>query len=634
MRLSSIATIAGSFAAAGVVSVVAAYFSAQLVESASRTAVLTELDMEGLTWAEVDTNGLQVFLIGTAPDEATRFQALSAAGRAVDAARVIDNMLVLEGAELTAPDFSVEILRNDAGISVIGLIPAQSDRDALLDTLGGLVGQGTLSDLLETADFEVPDGWEAALRFASGALRDLPRSKISVSADRVAIKAMTESAEAKRRLESDLRRRVPTGVALELDLSAPRPVITPFTLRFVIDEAGARFDACSADTEESRDRILAAAARAGMTGDATCTLGLGVPSRRWADAADLVIGKLAELGQGSVTFSNADISLIAVEGTDEALFDRIVGEIEAGLPQVFALTAVLPKPPEQTAEGPPEFVATLSPEGAVQLRGRLSSEIARQTADSLARAQFGSAEVYTAARVVEGLPRDWPVRTLAGIEVLAMLANGSVTVTPDRIAVTGKTGLQDAQAEITRLLSDKLGEGNEFDIDVIYVEQLDPTLGLPSPEECERRIITVVGDRKITFEPGSATLDSSAKDILDELAELLKTCGEIPLEIGGHTDSQGREVMNEQLSQERAQSVLDALRLRLVPVRSYAVKGYGESQPIADNGTEDGREANRRIEFRLLRPEPVEEGATTLEEVEGAPPGIADAQEGSGDEQN
>lgn len=617
MRLSSLIITGGIFLAAGGVSLVAANFAARAVERASMTGVLSELDATGLTWAEVETNGLQVFLFGTAPDEATRFQALSAAGRVVDASRVIDQMLVVEPEDHAPPSFSVEILRNDSGVSVIGLVPADTDRAALVERFSRLAEGVEVTDLLESADFPAPDGWDVALDYAATSLRDLPRSKVSVEAGRVSIKATTESPEARSRLETALTRRKPDDMRLALDLTAPRPVISPFILRFSLDDGGARFDACSADTEAARDRILHAAGKAGLEGKAACRLGLGVPSRRWADAAEIAIAKLAELGGGTLTFSNADISLIATEGTNQARFDRIVGELDAALPEIFALNAVLPKAPETPPEGIPEFVATLSPEGGVQLRGRLASEQARTTADSYARALFSSGSVYTAARVTEGMPNDWSMRTLAALEALSLLAHGAVTVTPDMLTISGKTGNVDAGTMIADLLVSKLGEATAFEIDVEYVEALDPIAAIPTPEECEATIVQIIGNRKITFEPGSATLDASANGLMDELAELLKQCGDIPLEISGHTDSQGREIMNEELSRDRAQAVLDALRARRVPVRAYTVKGYGEALPIADNDTEEGREANRRIEFKLLKPA-AEEGE------EGTDPGDSD----------
>ena len=447
MRLSRIAIPLGTFVAAGALCCVAAFFSVRMVEDSSRDGVVNQLDLEELSWAEVDVNGLQVFLIGEAPDEASRFQAMTAAGRVVDSARVIDQMLVAESEEIKAPRFSVEILRNDAGISVIGLVPLETDREALLERFADLSDEDAeVSDLLEAADFPAPEGWGDAMSFAARTLRDLPRSKISVEAGAVHIKAMTDSEEAKRRLEADLRRRAPEGMDLELEVSAPRPVITPFTLRFLIDESGARFDACSADTEESRNLILAAARSAGTAEAATCRIGLGVPSRRWAEAAAMGINAVEEIGGGSITFSNAAVALLAPEGTEQVLFDRVVGELENALPEVFALNAVLPETPEAAPAGPPEFTATLSPEGSVQLRGRINSEIARQTADSFARARFGSAAVYTAARVDDGLPNGWAARVLAGIEVLGELENGVVRVTPDTVRVAGNTGNTDASA--------------------------------------------------------------------------------------------------------------------------------------------------------------------------------------------
>jgi OOP family OmpA-OmpF porin len=427
---------------------------------------------------------------------------------------------------------------------------------------------------------------------------------------------MVDSAAEKRRLETDLVRRGPEGVRLALDISAPRPVITPFTLRFVIDERGARFDACSADTEEARERILRAAGAAGMDERAECIVGMGVPTPQWASAAEQAIAALARLGAGSVTFTDADIALLAVPGTDQGLFDDVVGALEGDLPEVFALAATLPPLPDASATVVPEFIATLSPEGQVLLRGRVGSEQMRETVTSFAQARFASGGVHVTARVAEGLPRDWSMRVLLGLEALSHLENGAVTVTPETIAVQGKTGRKTASAEIAQLLGEKLGGAEHFSMDVVYHEQLDPVASLPTPEECEAQIAAVQSDRKIGFEPGSARIDGSGAAILDAIAEILKSCGEIRMEIAGHTDSQGREEMNEQLSLERARAVLDELRLRRVLTSALEAKGYGESRPIAENDTEEGRETNRRIEFRVIRPEPLEEGQTGLESLE------------------
>ena len=120
---------------------------------------------------------------------------------------------------------------------------------------------------------------------------------------------------------------------------------------------------------------------------------------------------------------------------------------------------------------------------------------------------------------------------------------------------------------------------------------------------------------------------------MNEIAAILRDCAGIPLEIQGHTDSQGREEMNQQLSQARAQSVLNALRARRVLVGGFEANGYGEATPIADNETEEGREANRRIEFHLIeaavepnaeedaeRQDQVSEAGTAAEQTDEAPP--------------
>ncbi len=616
MRLPYAIAVALIFAVTALLSLVAAGFAVSKIEDASEFAVRRALNLQGHDWAEVQSDGLRVVLTGTAPDEATRFNALTAAGTEVETSRVIDEMEVAPTADLTPPRFSVEILRNDSGISIIGLVPSELDRDDLIEHLQRLDPSARVSDLMESADYPKPDGWDQAIDYAIDALSDLPRAKISASPGLVRVTAIADSQQEKERLEQNLNRAAPPGLRIGLSISAPRPVITPFTLRYLIDEDGGQFDACSAQDEDARDIIVGTAQEAGLTGPYSCTIGLGVPSPRWANAAQLSIRALAELGKGSVTLSDADITLVAAQDTNPFEFDRIVGELENALPEVFVLHAVLPEPEPDDPSGPVEFVATRSPEGLVQLRGRVGDETLREMTDSFARAAFGSLQVHTATRIAPDLPADWPVRVLAGLEALSELHNGALTVTPDNVALSGISHDPDAKARIAGMLSDKLGEAQEYTLSITYQEPPAPADAPPDPEVCEEQLAEVQAASKIAFEPGSATVAAESRDALNQIADILRECGPIRLEIQGHTDSQGREEMNEQLSQARAQSILNELRGRRVPTSSFSAVGYGETQPIADNDTEEGREENRRIEFRLIRPEPVANSETGLEAME------------------
>ena len=588
---------------AGAGCVAAAYWAKDRIEEVAHKDVRLVLSQAGHDWAELSVDGLKVQLSGTAPDEATRFAALSVAGTVVDASRIIDGMDVTAAAAIKAPDFSIEILKNDDGVSLIGLVPLMSDPEAIVESVRSVVGEATVSDLLESADFKVPQGWDQALSYGLGSLDALPRSKVSISPGRVAITAVATDPEDRARLERRLERDAPAGLDLVLAITAPRPVVAPFTLRAVLDGDGGRFDACTADTEAAMRRIRAAASAAGIASGAECVLGLGTPSTRWGEAAAAGLAALARIGGGTLTLSNADITLIAPEGTAQGTFDAAAGELEAALPPVFSLTAILPETEDEPAEGsapPPEFTATRSPEGQVQLRGRLPDEATRAAVESFAAAQFGAAVLYPATRLDETLPPGWPKRVLAGLEAMGYLANGAVRITAERIDISGQTGREDAQAEIARVLSARLGGAATYEIDVTYREELDPLSAIPTPEECVEKLNATASTRKITFAPGSTEIEADAQITIDAVADIVRQCKDVRIEIGGHTDSQGREVMNEQLSQARADAVLNAIMARRVLVSNLTARGYGEAEPIADNGTEAGREANRRIEFRLV----------------------------------
>lgn len=600
LRLTPTVATVIAFAAAAFLSLLIAWASVLLVERISKRAVRSQMLTEGITFVTVDADGLRVQLMGTAPNEAARYRAINLAGAVVESSRIQDMMEVTPARAIDAPRFSLEILRNDDGIQLIGLLPEGETKDALLAEAEALQPDTELQDMLETAAYAPPETWAPALDFARKALALLPRSKITVDATSVRITAIAASEAEKRSFEANLSSGQPEGVQVSYDISAPRPVITPFTLRFVIDEEGARFDACAADTERAQRRIIAAATAAGAVGRQACVIGLGVPTPSWADAVEAGIKAVAELKAANITFKDADVSLQAASSVPQAEFDRVVGELEAALPAVFSLTSTLEKA-ENAALGPAEFTAVIAEDtGKVELRGRLADELQRTAVDSFAKAAFGSGNVYQATRLDPELPDGWPVRVLAGLQALAELEHGRLLVRADTVEVTGVTGSQTARARVSQVLADKLGQGATYKVNVTYDVELDPVASLPTPQECAEDVSAVLARQKITFTPGSAEIDAAAATVMEALTKALARCGGIKMEIGGHTDAQGSEEGNRALSQARAEAVLVALQGRRVDVSGLVAKGYGEANPIADNETEEGREANRRIEFTLI----------------------------------
>ncbi len=104
----------------------------------------------------------------------------------------------------------------------------------------------------------------------------------------------------------------------------------------------------------------------------------------------------------------------------------------------------------------------------------------------------------------------------------------------------------------------------------------------------------------ILFETGKSILTVSSYTELDRLLAILQDSPNMKIEISGHTDNTGSLDLNNRLSQSRAQSVVEYLVQKGIDRARLEFKGYGPSQPIADNATAEGRKANRRVEFKIL----------------------------------
>ena len=104
----------------------------------------------------------------------------------------------------------------------------------------------------------------------------------------------------------------------------------------------------------------------------------------------------------------------------------------------------------------------------------------------------------------------------------------------------------------------------------------------------------------IEYDYDKATLRPQSKLILDQLADFFSLNNDINVEIRSHTDDRGSDVYNQKLSQERAAAVRFLLIKNGVDGKQLIAIGMGQERPIADNGTDVGRQQNRRVELTIV----------------------------------
>ena len=136
-----------------------------------------------------------------------------------------------------------------------------------------------------------------------------------------------------------------------------------------------------------------------------------------------------------------------------------------------------------------------------------------------------------------------------------------------------------------------------FNLEQVYSknEPLNLNIGL---DPIEKGMITVLNN--IFFDTDSFTLNPQSRPQLNEIVAFINNNPGLIIEIGGHTDNQGSEAYNNELSQKRARAVVGYLVSNGIAERKLKSRGYGFSLPVASNSTEEGRAANRRTELKLL----------------------------------
>ncbi|HEU0221903.1 MAG TPA: OmpA family protein, partial [Paracoccaceae bacterium] len=449
-----------------------------------------------------------------------------------------------------------------------------------------------------------PD-WPAALALALRAATALPRAQVSLGPCRLEVSGVAPDGGTRAALLDALRAAGPCLAAAEI--LAPKPLVSPYRFDLGLADGVPVLAACAVPTPNGRARILEAVRALGPAADAACAEASGAPSERWTEAVLAAVRALGQLGAGRVRITDSDVRLEPSPGLAGPLRLRAAERLAAALPPGFALAPPKTGPGEAGLSpdaplAPALFIARRRADGLVKLIGTLPADSAAQAVSSYAAALFGTGMVAGHMGADPSLPDGWIRRVMAGLDALALLAEGELRIEETFVALSGRTLAADAEAEARRLLGRAFGPDDDLRLAIRYDAAAAEAARAPRPDECLADMLAELSERQIQFPPGSSAIAEESRAMLDRLAEIIRACAPARFEIGGHTDTSGPADGNLALSQARADSVVDALLARGVDLDRMAAKGYGEAEPIADNSTEAGRALNRRIGLKLLFP--------------------------------
>lgn len=340
-------------------------------------------------------------------------------------------------------------------------------------------------------------------------------------------------------------------------------------------------------------------------------------------ATDVVaaIDALAGVTEGAVRFDGSQWSLEGKlrDADSAATIDTALAAATTPA-DAWLLTLITPPPApeaavvtEQPAEPPaPEpasidpayaFSASRLPDGAVILSGQVPADPAMRYLGAITNGDTA------AVSIAQGAPENFLPSAEAGLRALMQLTEGQLDFASGAWSLKGIAADEAVRDAVVAAVAAN-PEGNSWSLTVDVpppapepaVAAVATTAAPPSEPvaavdiaACQAPLADFSARNAILFQSGRAIIAAESDPALAELATDLSACPDAVVHIEGHTDADGDEQLNLALSVARAEAVVEALVQRgVTPARLYAV-GYGESKPIADNESAEGKRLNRRI---------------------------------------
>ena len=342
----------------------------------------------------------------------------------------------------------------------------------------------------------------------------------------------------------------------------------------------------SAPLPATKGRLLEAA-RATLGGVEVVdqmNLSRGAPPR-FDNAALLMLDQIWKLKDGKITISDAKVSLAGM-ARDLGGREAIAAALK-NLPEGFSVAANEIKAPPYIFQAYKDPVAV-----SLTLTGYVPDNNVHAALVAAAGRKFFNEKVVDNIKASLGAPSGFANAVVPALGALSRLSTGTLVVSDREVKLSGDAFYDAAAAQIRAGLKD-FPQGWQFKADISVKPASAPVDGTV----CQQLFSGLLAKGKIRFESGRATIDPDSAGLLDRLIETALRCPSANIEIAGHTDADGEDGFNQALSEKRAQAVTDFLVKAGLPAERFTAMGYGSTQPVASNDTDEGKAQNRRIDF-------------------------------------
>ncbi len=483
---------------------------------------------------------------------------------------------------------------NEDTVTLAGFVPNDVVQSTLVAAAHAAMPGKQVIDNMNIASGE-PEGFAAAASFAINALGRLGEGGVMLDGMTLDIAGVARTVDDYEAVVGGVGANVPPGLQIVGN------AITPATVSDYGWTGKRDGNAVTLSgyvpSLQNRDEVQSVAdelfAGTSLTNDVK--VASGEPKIDWIGAVKFAMGQLAELKTGSVVLHDKSY---AVEGEagNSASYLALTEANARTLPASLDLAKSKISPP---LVSPYTLSVGLSPDGLV-LAGYAPSPDDKRAILDAARAQFGAVKIDDEISFASGEPEDFVAAATGAMKAAARLAGGRFKITDTAISVEGTTFHDRAKERIAALAEEAIPKSFKANVSIVTRQTGQPL----DVAGCSDRVKAVLAQGRIEFDKGAAEITSESYPLIDRVAGILMRCPQSQVEVGGYSDSDGSEENNLQLTQTRAQAVVDYLIDAGVRFERLTAVGYGEANPIADNSTEAGKAANRRIEFTIQLPNP------------------------------